>query len=125
MSNVWDEFMLHLRVVAVVVSVDSTQLLTTAITGQMSGSVGETASETLSVLDAETEELSVLSDNTKCSIGSSDVAWPSIIANCHDVNITKCVTHFFCRPNSTSITLLRTACDHVVSTFTLLSARNS
>ena len=32
--------MLHLRVVGVVVSVDSTQLLTTAITGQMSGQCG-------------------------------------------------------------------------------------
>ena len=54
--------------------------------------MGETASETLTVLDTETEELSesvnaVLSDNTKCPIGSSNVAWPSIIAKCHDVNI--------------------------------------
>ena len=55
--------------------------------------MGETASETLSVLDTETQELSVpvnavMLDNTKCSIGSSDVAGPSIIANCHDVNAT-------------------------------------
>ena len=73
--------MLQLRVVDVVVSVDSTLLL---LLVRCQGSVGETASETLTVLDTETEELSesvhaVLSDNTKCPIGSSNVAWPSII----------------------------------------------
>ena len=81
MSNVCDEFMLQLRVVDVVVSVDSTLLL---LLVRCQGSVGETASETLTVLDTETEEMSesvnaVLLDNTKCPIGSSNFAWHSII----------------------------------------------
>lgn len=85
MSNVCDEFMLQLRVVDVVVSVDSTQLLSAAATGQMSGQCGgDSIWDTDDVLDTETEELSesvnaVLLDNTKCPIGSSNVAWPSII----------------------------------------------